>query len=100
MKFHISSILLVASLAILIGCDGAAKKENVAQRQVQQVQSVNKVVDYGNGVYYFPFLQSDFANELSAFIGQHPELELVAMTGNGNDLYGANLGYFTYFRKK
>jgi hypothetical protein len=58
------------------------------------------VVDYGYGVYYFDYTQARFANALAAFIKEHPELELVAMTGEAHGAYGHDNGYFVVFREE
>jgi len=65
--------------------------------------------DYGNGVYYFsrgidddteaPYLfAGKFAEALSKFIAEHPNLELVSMTGDGSRQFnGQDIGYFGLF---
>jgi hypothetical protein len=67
---------------------------------VDDVKSVSKITDYGNGVYYFDYVGKEFARHLSDFIGQNPSLELVAMMGNADGMYGRNYGYFVVFREK
>lgn len=61
---------------------------------------ISRVVDYGNGVYYFPMTNADFGNALSSFIEKHPELELVAVTENGTGFNGYDLGYFVVFQER
>lgn len=58
------------------------------------------VVDYGNGVYYFDGTETKFGSSLSAFISEHPDMELVSMVGDDTDGYGSTKGYFVVFRKK
>jgi hypothetical protein len=58
------------------------------------------VIDVGNGVYYFDSTRADFARSLSEFIVAHPDLALVAMTGDGNSDHGRDRGYFVVFRQK
>ncbi len=81
-------------LCVVAGCDGAANPSNVT------AVSPTKVVDYKNGVYYFDYIEEDFANALSKFIADHPDLEFVDAIGNGSGEYGCNMGYFVVFRKK
>lgn len=57
-------------------------------------------IDYGNGVYYFSTGGAQFGNSLSDFIENHPELEIVAITGDGNGGYGSDMGYFVVFSKQ
>jgi hypothetical protein len=62
------------------------------------------ITDFGNGVYYFPYLRSTFAKNLSDFIANHPELEYVNSTGDGTRYGmrtgGIEQGYFVVFHKK
>ena len=41
-----------------------------------------------------------FPKVLSAFIAAHPELEVLAISGNAAKAYGKNSGYFVVFKKK
>ena len=95
MTFRIGlCVVLIAVVCGFTACDSSASVENV------RPGAQGQVLDYGNGVYYFPYVGPDFGNALSTFIGQHPGWELQAMTGNGIGFYGANQGYFVCFRKK
>ena len=58
------------------------------------------IQDYGNGVYHFMYTGELFPEALSAFIAAHPELEVLAISGNSSSLYGHNSGYFVVFKKK
>lgn len=55
-----------------------------------------RVRDHKNNVYYFPFV-TNFGEVLSAFITEHPELQLVAMAV---DVCGGASGYFVVFKEK
>lgn len=57
-------------------------------------------IEYGNGVYYFKCLGTDFTESLSAFIGSHPDLEIVTMVGDGAGNNGYNLGFTVVFKEK
>lgn len=46
------------------------------------------VVDYGNGIYYFPCILSSFGNTLSDFLAKHRELEIVTMASNNTSSKG------------
>ena len=89
-------IVVAVGLLGLVGCDPdlAADPGKVASG------SVKDVVDYKNGVYYFDYTEAEFANALSKFIADHPELEFVGVTGNGTGGHGYDRGYFVVFRKK
>ena len=58
------------------------------------------IQDYGNGVYHFMYTDELFPKALSAFIAAHPELEVLAISGNASSLYGHNSGYFVVFKKR
>lgn len=58
------------------------------------------IQDYGNGVYHFMYNHNLFPRALSAFIAAHPELEVLAISGNSAKVYGQNSGYFVVFKKK
>lgn len=58
------------------------------------------IQDYGNGVYHFMYTDELFPKALSAFIAAHPELEVLAISGNSAKVYGQNSGYFVVFKKK
>lgn len=88
-------IVLMTLLGVLVvGCDPASDPANV------QTTMSDGVIDYGNGVYYFPYTSALFGNKLSAFIKEHEQLELVGLASNGTGGYGTNKGYFVYFRER
>ncbi len=81
---------IVATSLLCIGvaaCDPAADTANVGQGGCTPL-------DYRNGVFYFPCVESDFANSLSRFVAERPSLRTVTMTGNGNGGHGRDNGYF------
>ena len=94
MKRLLAIILLCLGGAALPACDDASNGSHVGDRDH------GRIVDYGNGVYYFYATEATFANALSAFIAARPELEPVTMAGDGNGTYGRDTGYFVVFRKK
>ena len=59
-----------------------------------------QIIEYGSGVYYFDGIEADFANALSHFRSQHPELIQTAMTGDGTGGYGSDTGYFVTFESR
>ncbi|MEK7653951.1 MAG: hypothetical protein AAB345_01555 [Patescibacteria group bacterium] len=93
-------VITAVAFACLVGCmeDKAANVSNVASAY----SSTSKIVDYGNGVFYFPYTEAEFGNALSAFLKEHPEWELVTFDGNPdkNKKAGWLFGYFVGFRKK
>lgn len=92
-------VLVVVSLGA-IGCgSNASDPKNVTSSN--PIVVTNRVVDYGNGVYYFTWRMKDFGNELSHFLKAHPDLEVTAMAGDdGNTAYGITVGYFVTFKPK
>jgi len=59
-----------------------------------------EVINYGNGVYYFPYKEDEFGVELSLFFKDHRELEFVSFTSNNIGTAGRTVGYFVIFRTK
>jgi hypothetical protein len=57
-------------------------------------------LDYKNGVYYFGCTGAEFGNALSRFRVEHPDDEVVSMTGNGTGAYGTDQGYFVVVSPK
>lgn len=87
-RFLIATVLAVI---LLSGCTPSPKAGDV-----QKDASASEVVDFGNGVYNFPYSGTDFDNALSAFIGSHPDLRLVSFAGY-TDTQGYTKGYHVVF---
>jgi len=99
-KFPVGACIVVLGMLVL-AMSGCGSSFPVPDPENTVPAAVNEpITDYGNGVYYFAVRRAEFVVALSAFIGQHPELELLAMTGNGNGSYGRDKGYFVVFKKK
>ncbi|MBI4991730.1 MAG: hypothetical protein HZB99_00740 [Candidatus Harrisonbacteria bacterium] len=86
------AVFPLLAVALLAACDAAKDPNNIKK-------SGCTPLDYGNGVYYFPCIEANFANALSTFLKNFPMMEVSAMTGNGNGSYGHNMGYFVVVRK-
>lgn len=95
MKTTLMFFLLLIGVFLFVGCaaTGAANVANVTGKQH------GNVIDYGNGVYYFDCISSDFANTLSAFRKDHPTWAITAIAGNDTGGYGYTLGYFIVVNK-
>ena len=95
----------ILSLALLISAllmGGCVTSNSNDPSKVARPAQVN-VVNYGNDVYYFPYTEADFGNQLSAFTEQHHELTLVSVAsddrcGEGYE-GGRTCGYFVVFKK-
>lgn len=77
--------MLVAFLALTLavaGCETSAV--------VPSVPLKDRVVDHGNGIYYFPLRGGEFPVGLSQWREAHPELRIVAVAIDPND------GHFNY----
>lgn len=88
-------VLVCIAAFTIVACENSAGDAD----NVEQWDTAGEIVDYGHGVYYFPYREHDFANALSAFISAHRGLELLAISGNGNSAYGKDAGYFVVFRR-
>ncbi|MCP6720078.1 MAG: hypothetical protein KJI72_01995 [Patescibacteria group bacterium] len=96
-KRIISPLLATFAVIALVGCDPAAQPPD---ENTPTDTSLESVMDYGNGVYYFPQDGSRFGNALSEFIADHPDLELVAFADNGKGAFGLSIGHFIVFRNR
>ena len=97
-------------VCLLVGCgtDPMEPMKNVPTGS----KLVKEIVDFGNGVYYFPYIRAEYGRTLSHFIATHPELRYVdaAPDGTGDAggtydsalsyEYGRTVGYFVVFEKR
>ena len=91
--------VLIVSIAVIPGCalngSDPGNADNVGN------SSPNAVVDYHNGVYFFPYTGSEFGNTLSHFIAQHPHLELASIAPYSKPANKVTInGYFVVFHEK
>ncbi|MBI5077016.1 hypothetical protein HZB94_01365 [Candidatus Falkowbacteria bacterium] len=57
--------------------------------------------DYGKGFYYFPGFGKRFTEELTLFLRNHSELEVVTISPDLNSAQSYQpLGYFVFFKMK
>ncbi|MFA5013058.1 MAG: hypothetical protein WC520_00645 [Candidatus Paceibacterota bacterium] len=93
--FVVVVVIIIATLVISTGCVdySPSNPENVHNGSMQSV------IDYGHGVYYFDRNKADFGNDLATFIGAHPELELVCFGPGEVGTHGYIYGYFVVFRQ-
>lgn len=103
MKPLVCVFIAIANISLLIGCSDPTKtftEKNgktvtIAVTQEKQDQLIK---NYGNGLYYFGYNGDDFGLNLSLFIAQHKELELVSMAPDDKNGGGSTDGYFVKFR--
>jgi hypothetical protein len=90
-------LVIIAAITALMTTACAVNESN-QPRNIGQTKIIAPL-DYGNGVYYFPIVSAEFGNSLSAFIKQHPEMEMlsIAPTDEG---YQSIHGYFVIFKNK
>ncbi|MFC1622568.1 hypothetical protein ACFL1Y_01050 [Patescibacteria group bacterium] len=103
MKNRLVTLVIIGLVAILCStyCEQPTGKSRAGKsKNVGKLVNTSMIVDYGNGVYYFNLISADFANAISQFIGEHPELELIALTGDVTGGSGYAVGYFVVFRRK
>lgn len=90
-----------------------------SQQAIQQSlgnSNLSQVRPFGNGVYYFPFVEDEFRYTISAFLSVHTNLEVLAVSEDvvrqsvrqspGDDYrgnygpYGVTVGHTIFFREK
>lgn len=101
MKNRFFLALIFALSLVHVGCEEEARPSDPANvKNINSVMSTARVVDYHNGIYYFPFRMAEFGNRLSAFITQHGELKFLGCAASDVDAYGVTSGYFCFFEKR
>jgi len=84
-----------------------AEAANIASNpdNVRTIIGDSNIVDYGQGVFYFPYVKAEFGNNLSAFLKNHPNLEVASIAPDSIHVNGfdgdwsATVGYFVTFRE-
>lgn len=101
-------VMLMAASFSLMGRSDAANEQNVAGDN----GLFERVVDYKNGVYYFPYTKAKFGNALSAFLRVNNHVRVAAIAGDGDNglhrgirwneynQYGGTNGYFVVVELK
>lgn len=87
-------------LAGLVVFFGAGCKYKIDKYEFGVKLEQVRVVDYGNGVYYFPWTGARFSQELSIFLAKHPKFKVVSITDDWSYL-GTKprvRGYFVVFQ--
>lgn len=93
-------VVILVMIAIGIVAIGGCSPSNNANDPKNVGISASAPVNYGNGVYYFPVTKANFANALSGFLRDHPEMKVSAIAGDGDHGYGIDQGYFVIFEKR
>ncbi|MCX6717609.1 MAG: type II secretion system protein [Candidatus Taylorbacteria bacterium] len=85
----------------------AEQEQQIAiQNQSEMNKKLAQIQDFGNGVYYFPFVDDEFRKMVSKFLDIHTNLEVVASDGDiimkswGDSAYGITVGHTVLFREK
>jgi len=101
---------LVICLVFLNACapPGPPTVQRIVDKEATTVQKATeaKVVEvvraerYSETFYYFPHIEKEFAHNFVSFTVDHPELDVVTITGDGAGSYGRNQGHFVVFKKK
>ena len=86
-------LLLLAFVLVCVGC------EDNTQFNPKGPIAASKVMNYGNGIYYFPYKGRDFPQVLEAYSTDN-ELEIVSITGDGTGPQGYDRGYYVIMKKK
>lgn len=74
-------ILLLLSVVLLAGCDYPIEEYHTTPRS------------YGSGVFYFPVAEERFSQSLAEWRKKNT-CDIVAVTGDGNGVYGRDQGYW------
>lgn len=96
-------IISAFALLALVSCGSDSPIKEVVGEDGKAHELLSPDADiknYGNGVYHFMYTDELFPKALSAFIAAHPELEVLAISGDAAKLYSQNSGYFVVFKKR
>lgn len=92
-------LLAIMMIVLLASCVNNTSKPTVQNEKT--VKTAYGIKDYGNGVYYFDYTKNEFGEQLSLFIGQHPELRMVSFASDNDGKValpsGGTAGYFVKF---
>ena len=88
-------ILAVCVFAIMFSTRCSTDPSN--PKNVAKTQVITTVVNYRNGVYFFPYTGAGFGNALSTFIETHKNLEFVSFS---EEQFGGTVGWFVVFKGK
>lgn len=88
-------VLVIFASALLAACgDPAADPSNVKKISGGSERCYRDITDYENGILYFPCTSNAFANTLSRYRKEHPNLQIVSVTSNNTGGHGVTKGYF------
>ncbi len=70
--------------------------------ETENKNTIPRIFDYGEGVYYFDHIERDFAEKLSNFLKEHPELEVSSLASDTKVAHGHGgvRGYYVIFKPK
>jgi|GEM_PF-6889416 len=77
----------LAFLFILLVGTGCVVNPASDPKNVTNMQTCY-VVDYGEGVYFFPYILQDFGNALASFLRQNPSLQVTGIVYSTGDADG------------
>ena len=102
-------LCIFSFMIMVLSCSDRTKESGVIKEVMMGEDSVEyirplfshqgEIHNYKNGVYYF-YGRDNFPRMLSDFIYEHPELELISISGDNKAGYGENLGYLVIFKKR
>lgn len=64
------------------------------------VVSANQITDFGNGVYFFNGYPEMFGHDLSQFLTDHPQKQVISIAAYDGGIYGHTSGYYVVFENK
>jgi hypothetical protein len=92
-------LALVLFSAIFIFC----RPQRPAQEEMSKLVLEPQVINFKNGVYYFPWTGDEYHRRLSTFKEENPNLELVAAEPEIGTSFGGAVGvtgHTVHFREK
>ncbi len=92
-------ILISAACFLIFGC-GDPRYLTASEKPVAVVKAPEPIVDYGNGVLFFPYSNQEFGRRLSNYLAAHPNLSVVSVSDVPvSSSYNGSAGYFVIVRE-
>ncbi|MFA5013265.1 MAG: hypothetical protein WC520_01735 [Candidatus Paceibacterota bacterium] len=96
--FGIGIVAIILLAALCIGCTDKSPANSPANSNNVLASPLGGAPYYGNGVYYFPFTDANFGNQLAGVLKQRVELKILA---SALDVEGSGVehGYWIIFQE-
>ncbi len=89
---------LIACTLVFLAVLGCAGTAGAGDPSTARSNHSSRLVEYGNGLYYFNETSADFGKALSGFLKNHQCAQNFSMAPDGTGFDGFTVGYFVVCR--